>query len=116
VGQEEMYSTLTDSFGKQIENWQGVDVGINARLRNGITVQGGTSTGRRLSDNCEVRAKLPETYSWAQTVVTQSARVASSSSSARDGGLQSPFCRIVEPFLTSFRGLATYTIPKVDVQ
>ena len=31
-------------------------------------------------------------------------------------GLTSPYCRIVEPFLTSFRGLATYVVPKVDVQ
>jgi hypothetical protein len=38
----------SDNFGKQIENWQGVDVNVNARLRNGITVRGGTSTGRKL--------------------------------------------------------------------
>ena len=116
VGQEEQFATLSSNFGKQIEHWQGVDVSIKARLRNGINVQGGTSTGRRLSDNCEVRAKLPETYSWPQTITTQSARITSLSSSARDGGLQSPYCRVVEPFLTSFRGLATYTVPKVDVQ
>ena len=41
-------------------NWQGVDVGVNARLRNGLTVQGGTSTGRRLTDACAVRALVPE--------------------------------------------------------
>ena len=45
---------------KQIENWQGVDVNVVARLRNGLTVQGGTSTGRRLQDACAVRAVLPE--------------------------------------------------------
>ena len=27
-----------------------------------------------------------------------------------------PYCRIVEPYPTQIRGLATYTIPKVDVQ
>ncbi len=31
-----------------------------ARLRNGLTVQAGTSTGRKYADGCEVRAKLPE--------------------------------------------------------
>jgi hypothetical protein len=31
-------------------------------------------------------------------------------------GLVSPYCRIVEPFLTSIRGLATYVVPKVDIQ
>ena len=116
VGQEDQYSQLSSNFGEQIENWHGVDVGLNARLRNGLTVQGGTSTGRRLQDNCAVRAAVPETYSWPQTIVTQSARVNSSVSSMRDGGLQSPYCRVVEPFLTSFRGLATYVVPRVDVQ
>jgi hypothetical protein len=116
VGQEEQFAQLSSNFGKQIENWQGVDVGVNARLRNGVTVQGGTSTGRRLQDNCEVRSALPETYSWPQTTTVQTARVTNSTSPARDGGLQSPFCRVVEPLLTSFRGLATYTIPKIDVQ
>ena len=49
-----------DNYAKQIENWQGVDVGVSARLRNGVTVQGGTSTGRRLSDACTLKAALPE--------------------------------------------------------
>ena len=116
VGQEEQLSQLSSNFGEQIENWQGVDVGVNARLANGITIQGGTSTGRRLQDNCAVRAAIPETYSWAQTVVTQSSRVTTLASSARNGGLQTPYCRVVEPFLTSFRGLSTYLVPKVDIQ
>ena len=107
---------MSSNFGKQIENWQGVDVGINARLANGVTIQAGTSTGRRLQDNCDVRAKVPETYSWAQTIVTQSARVTNLALPARDGGLQSPYCRVVEPLLTSFRGLGTYLVPKVDIQ
>ena len=33
----------------------GIDVSVNER-RNGLTVQGGTSSGRRLQDNCEVRS------------------------------------------------------------
>jgi hypothetical protein len=116
VGQEEQLAQLSSNFGEQRENWHGVDVGVNARLRQGLMVQAGTSTGRRMQDNCEVRAAVPETYSWPQTVVTQSARVTNLHSPARDGGLQSPYCRVVEPFLTSFRGLATYTVPRLDVQ
>ena len=30
--------------------------------------------------------------------------------------MANPWCRVVEPFLTSFRGLATYVVPKIDVQ
>ena len=89
-GQVDNYRTRASNFGKQIENWHGVDVTVNARLRNGLTVQGGTSTGRALTDNCDVVPKVD-------------------SPSRR-------FCRVEEPFLTQVRGLATYTIPRVDVQ
>jgi hypothetical protein len=102
---------LSSNFGAEpIENWHGVDVGVNARLRNGLTVQGGTSTGRGLQDNCAVRSVLPETYSWVTIDGTQALRGDSTA------GLTRPYCRIVDPFLTSFRGLATYLVPKVDIQ
>ena len=56
------------------------------------TVQGGASTGRRLQDNCDVRAALPETYSWASTTAVQTTRVITST-----GALANPWCRVVEP-------------------
>ena len=36
VGQEDLYSQLTENFGKMTENWHGIDVNVNARLRNGL--------------------------------------------------------------------------------
>ena len=30
--------------------------------------------------------------------------------------MTNPYCRVVEPYVTEFKGLATYTIPKADVQ
>jgi hypothetical protein len=111
VGQVQDLAELTNKIGADpIENWHGIDTSVNARLRNGLTVQAGTSTGRTLQDNCALRSALPETYPWSTITVTQSLRGNSTA------GLTSPYCRIVEPFLTSFRGLATYTLPKVDVQ
>jgi hypothetical protein len=109
--QEDLYSQLSSNFGEMSENWHGVDVSVNARLRNGLTVQGGTSSGRRAQDNCDVRGALPETYSWGSTTAVQTTRVTTST-----GALTNPWCHVVEPFLTSFRGLATYVVPKVDVQ
>jgi hypothetical protein len=110
VGAEDLYSQLSSNFGEMTENWHGIDANVNARLRNGLTVQGGTSSGRRLQDNCEVRAALPETYSWQSTTAVQTTRVLTST-----GALANPYCRVVEPFQTSFRGLATYIVPKVDL-
>jgi Carboxypeptidase regulatory-like domain len=116
VGQEDMYQQLSSQFGEMIENWHGIDLSVNARLRNGLTVQGGTSSGRRLSDNCGIRAVLPETYSWDNTRAVQTTRVTTTTASTATAGLQNYSCRVVEPMQTSFRGLATYVIPKIDVQ
>jgi hypothetical protein len=110
ASEEDLYSQLTSNFGEMKENWHGIDVSANARLRNGLSVQGGTSTGRRFRDNCDVRAALPETYSWASAAAVQTTRVTSST-----GALTNPYCRVAEPMVTSFRGLATYIVPKVDL-
>ena len=40
--------------------WHGFDLTLNARMRNGLTFQGGTSTGRKSADSCDLRAVLPE--------------------------------------------------------
>src|SRR6185436_11430843 len=47
------FVTLSDNFGTQIQHWNGVDVNVNARFASGLVVQGGTSTGRTSTDNCE---------------------------------------------------------------
>ena len=54
---------LSPAYGNVSMVYNGVDVNISARLRNGLQVQGGTSTGQQVIDSCEVRAKLPEQVS-----------------------------------------------------
>ena len=54
------YFTLARNYGEQIEHWNGVDVTVNARIRAGMTVQGGVSTGRRETDNCDIVDDVPE--------------------------------------------------------
>jgi len=93
------YVTFADDYGQTIQYWHGVDVNINARMRNGLTIQGGTSTGRGVRDNCEVTAKLPELLFSGVPATWQ----------------RPESCRVVEPWLTQVRGLAAYTIPKIDV-
>jgi hypothetical protein len=76
-------------YGEQTQNWQGVDVNVNVRMANGLTLQGGTSTGRQETDNCEV--------------------VSIDNPSRR-------FCHIAEPYRTQANALASYVIPSIDVQ
>ena len=106
VGAVDELAQSSSNFAKQTENWQGVDVNVNARLRNGLTVQGGTSTGRRLSDACALKAALPE----------QGTGVNGANTSIAGGSVVNPYCRVVEPYQTQIRGLATYTIPVIGVQ
>jgi hypothetical protein len=118
VGQVDELAQSYKNFGDQIENWQGLDLSVVARLQNGLTVQGGTSTGRRLADGCGVRDKLPE-LGTGTTGVTNSSVTANVN--ALGGGpfalaVNNPYCRIAEPYRTDFRGLATYLVPKADVQ
>jgi hypothetical protein len=77
-------------YGNRISYWHGVDINISGRMRNSLMFQGGTSTGRAVTDTCDVTPKLD-------------------SPSRR-------FCRTVAPFFTQFKGLLSYTIPRLDVQ
>ncbi len=54
------YATYAPNYGNQYSIYNGLELSINARLRNGIQLQAGSSTGSQVTDNCEVRAKLPE--------------------------------------------------------
>jgi hypothetical protein len=97
---------ITDSrpFGGWTQYYNGVDVTLSVRS-GGLTFQGGTSTGKTIADACEVRTNLPELSA------SIGAGLVSSSVSPT-----SPYCHVDYGVLTQFRGLASYTIPKVDVQ
>ena len=98
---------LIDSkgFGDWYSYFNGFDFTVSVRMPNGLNFQGGTSTGENVADNCDVRDSLPELNSGigpglAGSTVSQT----------------SPYCHVDYGWLTQFRGLASYTIPKIDVQ
>jgi hypothetical protein len=93
-------------YGRQTEHWNGVDVNIDARPRNGLTLQGGVSTGRTVTDNCEVVDQVPEALFGATSLGVGNANV----------WLPLQACHLNSGFLTQFRGLGVYVVPKVDVQ
>ena len=105
LGATDSYFTADTDYGDETHYWQGFDVTLNARTRNGLTFQGGTSTGHGVNDTCAVltgrfgRPMAPSTTTVAAAGVI-------------DG---QPACSAPEPWQTSARGLVSYTIPKVDV-
>jgi hypothetical protein len=112
VGQVSEYSHAATDLAPMTENWHGVDLTVNARPRSDVTVQGGMSTGRRLADNCAVRALNPYLGSNGTYAAQNDTRPPASINNAT---LTAPLCHLEEPFLTQVRGFATYSLPKVGV-
>lgn len=106
VGQVDNYVTFASDYGKQTEHWNGVDLTISARPSNGVTLQGGLSTGRTTFDGCEIRENLPE-FTWTPSSTTGAVEYM---------GPTNPYCRVQEVFQTQVKFLGTYLIPRVDVQ
>ncbi|MGE3512411.1 MAG: carboxypeptidase regulatory-like domain-containing protein [Vicinamibacterales bacterium] len=85
VGQLDRVRTLASDYGTQTEVWQGVDVNVDARLPNGILLQGGVSTGRTATDNCDVVGKIDN---------------------------PSPlYCQVALPYLANVKLLGSYMLP-----
>jgi hypothetical protein len=100
LGATDNYYTFASDYGDVWAYWHGVDAQVRARFANRLFVLLGSSGGRGVRNNCEVAERLPELY------VTAGAPL---------NNLQVGSCAISEEWLTSIRGLASYTIPKVDV-
>jgi hypothetical protein len=96
-GQSNLLILPTNKVGNDSRVFNGVDVNINVRGAHGFTFSGGTSTGKVVNDFCDIRNAVPEA-----TII---------------GGtlLLNPYCHQESPFETQFRGLASYTIPRIDV-
>ena len=103
-GQTNNFVTLSKNYGDVSHTWQGVDVSTNIRAMKGLTFQAGISTGSTAQDTCGVRALLPE---WAQN---------GANSAFNATGPTIPYCNFSTLWLTQFKGLGTYNVPKVDVQ
>ncbi|HEY6507385.1 MAG TPA: hypothetical protein VIY56_05190, partial [Vicinamibacterales bacterium] len=99
-GQFDNYFTFAKDYGDVTYYWHGLDYDVNARMTNGVNLQIGASTGRGVRDTCEVQGSLPE----------------STLNVAFGTGIsQVDACAVNEPWQTNVRGLASYTIPKIDV-
>jgi hypothetical protein len=97
LGAVSNYRTFGDDFGDDTYYWQGIDFTANSRMANGLQLQGGFSTGAGVRDVCEIWAALPELVTVGTTTNQLSA------------------CRVEEEWMTNWRGLVSYTVPKIDV-
>ena len=111
AGQVDNLVTDSASYGKWRQDFNGLDVAVHARVGDTLTLIAGTSTGQTVADNCDVRAHLPEL---ATTTTGTSAFGAGLNTSAVT--MASPYCHVASGILTQLRGLASYVVPKIDMQ
>jgi hypothetical protein len=105
------FQTFTDNLGGSSNSYNGVDVNVTARLRD-VTIQGGTSTGNVVEDECGVVAQHPEMYiftGWGGTLDFFKQFNPSL------GQWPQAFCRRESGWNTNIKGLASYTVPGIDV-
>jgi hypothetical protein len=93
-GQRSYQTKETEFADARTAYWHGVDFNVTARVAGSVNLQAGTSTGRGVRNTCDLWAARPELQ----------------------GSNRSDSCDVTEPWMTSFRGLGSYRIPKVDVQ
>jgi hypothetical protein len=84
-----------DVFGKQQQQYNGLDVTVDARLQSGLYLQGGVNTGKIMTDNCDVVDDAPEALATTGPNTLQSI----------------DFCHVDTPYLTQYKALAAYTLP-----
>jgi hypothetical protein len=88
-------------FGEHIEHFDGFDVTANGRFSN-LFLQGGISSGRRLTDVCAVRAQVPESSFLAIT--------------GQATPVIFPFCRVSEPMQHNIKAYVSYGLPWYDIR
>jgi hypothetical protein len=89
VGLRDNVVRSSSSVGDQIQRWHGVDLLVRTRLPRGVILQGGLSTGKTLTDTCDIVSRIGDAT-----------------------GNPSPlYCRTEEPFLSSLRVSGAYPLP-----
>jgi hypothetical protein len=96
---------MASDFGAQYGHWNGIDLSVDARLQNGLLLQGGVSTGKTMSDNCAIVAAVPESLNVAVPTGVQPLVAAAGSLSPQS------FCHQETPYQPLWKGLASYLTP-----
>jgi hypothetical protein len=96
------------------DRWFGFDIGLNARLPQGIIFQGGLSTGHQTTDFCDVQDPAKAGNNALLEMLTAVAPGSPAGAPPQPTSLKS--CHMEQNWLPQVKFLGSYTIPKIDVQ
>jgi hypothetical protein len=102
-GSQNLMTKETNYAEPRTTYWHGFDYSANVRMMNGVTLQGGASTGRGVRNTCELWTARPDL----QQIIPALSNTGTPQ--------RTDACDVTEPWMTTFRGLASYRIPKADV-
>jgi hypothetical protein len=105
---QRLFVTRADNYGEMTEVFDAVNISVQARLQNGLLVQGGVGPGRQVTDDCDIVDDVPELLQASLLIPSRSGVTATSRPLER--------CHENNGWRTGVSALASYTIPKVDVQ
>ena len=106
-GQVNDYFVNAETFGKWTQDYNGVLVNVTARPSGRLTMQGGLNSGSTVRDLCDIRNVNPELNYITPANASGPGNVYASP--------VFPYCHTSTGFVTRVTGLATYTVPKVEV-
>ena len=96
--------TYAPNYGVIKQVYNGVDINVTARLANGLSLRGGSSTGERDTDYCDVRSKIPEQTGGFST-----------GSEVPGYSPTNPYCNYAPGWTTRYTAAGSYTVPRIDV-
>jgi hypothetical protein len=98
-GRVDNFITHAKNFGGGVhETYNGVDINVNARTGIGLALQGGINIGQSARNECDVVSQVPESLTF---IVFRTPE---------------QFCDIASGYLTTVGGLASYVVPRLDLQ
>jgi hypothetical protein len=108
-GQVNNLVTSASKYGSQSDVYTGFDLGMNVRLASGVILQGGTSTGHEVTDNCDVVGRITGNAATGQYPVA----------TPNLSGIASPsslYCHIAPPMQTQVKVLGSVPLPWLGLQ
>jgi hypothetical protein len=116
-GQTNYQVQPASNYGNQYQYWDGVDLTVSMRPSSGFTFQGGTSTGQTVQDICGVASQVPEALQPPQNLAIGVATPGFTAFTIGQAGFTPmQYCHLASGFLTQFRGLGAYQVPRVGVE